>query len=203
MKADIKEFESFPELMSKEQFCKACHISKRTALHLLQNDLIPYESNGKRTRCYSIRKSDVIDYLTKLDPDVCQEKNDTDISSAEVKKASRSVLIKALMTEHPVAVRRYFARKMAAYHDVMNVTEVTDFIGYNRKTIGRWISTGKLKALKSMNKHMIPKIYLLDFMMTDAFNEIVRKTPKHSEMVQELIQKKARRISLQEKRGIN
>lgn len=41
MKYNAKEFKQYPEIMNKEQMRIACHISKRTALYLLQFDLIP------------------------------------------------------------------------------------------------------------------------------------------------------------------
>ena len=40
-----------------------CHISKRTALYLLQFGLIPSETTGKKTRCYKIKKFDVIAFM--------------------------------------------------------------------------------------------------------------------------------------------
>ena len=63
MKYDAKEFEKCPEVMDKEQMRIACHISKRTALYLLQFNLIPRTCTGKKTRCYSIKKSDVIAFM--------------------------------------------------------------------------------------------------------------------------------------------
>ena len=51
MKYSAKEFKQFPEVMNKEQMRIACHISKQTALYLLQNDLIPHTCTGKLTRC--------------------------------------------------------------------------------------------------------------------------------------------------------
>ena len=63
MKYDAKEFKQYPEIMNKEQMRIACHISKRTALYLLQFDLIPHTCTGKKTRCYSIKKSDVIAFM--------------------------------------------------------------------------------------------------------------------------------------------
>ena len=63
MKYDAKEFKQYPEVMNKEQMRIACHISKRTALYLLQFNLIPHTCTGKKTRCYSIKKSDVIAFM--------------------------------------------------------------------------------------------------------------------------------------------
>lgn len=48
MKYDAKEFKRYPEIMSKEQMRIACHISKRTALYLLQFNLIPTPSPARK-----------------------------------------------------------------------------------------------------------------------------------------------------------
>ena len=63
MKYDAKEFKKYPEIMNKEQMRIACHISKQTALYLLQFNLIPHTCTGKKTRCYAIKKSDVIAFM--------------------------------------------------------------------------------------------------------------------------------------------
>ena len=63
MTYDAKELEQYPEIMNKEQLRKVCHISKRTAHYLLQFNLIPHVCTGKKTRCYAIKKRDVIDFM--------------------------------------------------------------------------------------------------------------------------------------------
>ena len=50
---------AYPETISKEQFYRIAHISKATALHLLQNGLVPCKDTGKKTRRYTIRTDDV------------------------------------------------------------------------------------------------------------------------------------------------
>ena len=56
--------------MNKDQFYRLCHISKSTALHLLKSGKVPCEWTGKKTRCYKIKKEDVLqqmhDYYAKL-----------------------------------------------------------------------------------------------------------------------------------------
>ena len=47
MKYDKKEFSKYPEVMSKEQFYKICHVAKRTAAYLLKSGLIPNTYTGK------------------------------------------------------------------------------------------------------------------------------------------------------------
>ena len=56
-------WDSVPEIITKDQLYKICHISKSTALYLLRSGKIPCEYNGKKTRCYKIKKKDVIKYL--------------------------------------------------------------------------------------------------------------------------------------------
>ena len=58
-------WDEVPEILSKEQFYKLCHISKSTALHLLRNGIVPCVDSGMKTRCYKIKKADVQDYLSK------------------------------------------------------------------------------------------------------------------------------------------
>ena len=63
---------SYPETISKDQFYRIAHISKATALHLLQNGLVPCRDTGKKTRRYTIRTEDVITYL--IDREIRPEK---------------------------------------------------------------------------------------------------------------------------------
>ena len=76
MTESMKYYESirrkYPEAVSKDQFYQIAHISKATALHLLQNGLVPCKDTGKKTRRYTIRTDDIIFYLIdrELHPEV-------------------------------------------------------------------------------------------------------------------------------------
>ena len=59
----------YPKIISKDQVYRICHISKATALYLLQNGLIPNVDSGKKTRKYRIQLDDVIAYLQKREED--------------------------------------------------------------------------------------------------------------------------------------
>lgn len=52
-------WDTVPDVMSKDQFYKLCHISKSTARYLLQTGKVPCQYTGKKTRCHQIRKEDV------------------------------------------------------------------------------------------------------------------------------------------------
>lgn len=54
---------ALPDEMSKEQFRIICHISKATTAKLSESGVVPCIHSGKKTRCYTIRKTDVQAYL--------------------------------------------------------------------------------------------------------------------------------------------
>ena len=53
----------YPDVITKDQFYRICNISKKTAKHLLDNGLVPCDNNGKKTRKYKLKLTDVIEYL--------------------------------------------------------------------------------------------------------------------------------------------
>lgn len=44
-------WDSIPDIITKDQLYQICHISKSTALYLLRSGKIPCEYTGKKTRC--------------------------------------------------------------------------------------------------------------------------------------------------------
>ncbi len=190
MRIDLNELKSFPEIMNKEQLCKACHISKKTALYLLKYNLIPHTDSGKQTRRYTIRKKDVIAFIN--DREVNPMKYippDYWYSRGEIKKVPGTIRILPNLPKDPAVIRGYYSQKLLRYPDVMDVADVVDFTGYNRRTVCTWIRTGKLRALRLLSKNMIPKEYLLVFLISDTYNRIIRKTPQHVKMLWDLTKK--------------
>ena len=58
-----KILEQYPDSMTKDQFYRIAHISKRHAKYLLDSGLVPCINTGKKTRKYHIATHDVITYL--------------------------------------------------------------------------------------------------------------------------------------------
>ena len=54
---------TYPEKITKDQFYRICHISKKTASYFLDNGLVPCINSGKKTRKYTILLSNVIAFL--------------------------------------------------------------------------------------------------------------------------------------------
>ena len=55
-----------------------------------------------------------------------------------------------------------------------------------RHTILKWCSKGLLKTILQTPKYMIPKVWLLEFVTSDFFNEISRKCGKHYAAIKEI-----------------
>ena len=187
MRYSKKEFEKYPEIMNKEQLRKACHISKRTALFLLQFNLIPHTSSGKKTRCYAIKKSDVIAFMND------REKNperyiapDNWYRSDGSSPKPYNIRITPPLPNDKRLVRKYYECKLESFPEVVNVAVVSEFAGYDRRTVGQWIRTGKLKALTLPQKYVIPKCYLIDWLCSKEHNDTIRKSYRHVDMLWEL-----------------
>ena len=77
MNEDAINWDSIPDIITKDQLYQICHISKSTALYLLRSGKIPCEYTGKKTRCYKIKKateiSKVIGYGTTSINDWCRK----------------------------------------------------------------------------------------------------------------------------------
>ena len=183
MKIDYNEFKNYPEIMNKEQLRIACHISKRTALYLLRSGLIPNETTGKKTHCYRIRKSDVIAFLKN------RETNPTKYIAPDNWYRYSSPDMKACKS-HPTpklpdreTLQAFYEEHLPSFRDVMDVGEVVTFTGYNRRTIGEWIHKARLKAVLYNGRYIVPKNYLLDWLCSEEYNRIIRKSKAHIGML--------------------
>ena len=176
--ANCDDLSAYPEIMSKEQFRIACHISKQTALYLLQSGLVPSEYTGRRTRCYKIQKSHVLLYLQKrfkspqkyevpegwhsAQEDPLQMRRRTDIS-----------------TPSPAKLKAHYKTVLGKYPDVVDIKQVSAMTGYDRHLVLRWIHGAGLRAFLHGNRYLIPKLYLLEFLLSDAYNNIRYKSTQH------------------------
>ena len=174
---DKKELNKYPDIMSKEDMRKACHISKRTAQFLLQFNLIPHICTGKKTRCYKINKSDVIAFM--IDREANPERY---IVPGKYYKygPAKAYKIRILpeMPE-PDKMRRYYEWMLKDKPDVFSVQDIMQLTDYNRRTVGSWIHEKKLRALVLPGRYMVPKVWLIDWLSSEAYNGFNRKTKKH------------------------
>ena len=174
-------WDSIPDVITKDQLYQICHISKSTALYLLRSGKIPCEYTGKKTRCYKIKKSDVITYLEKrkIFPESYS-------APAGWYKGNYSIKLETKIPENALKnMRQYYTEMLAQYPDVMTATEVSTIIGYGKTTVNNWCRKGHLKAFKRNNMNHIPKVYLIEFCYSKYFRTITRKSDWHIRALQE------------------
>lgn len=102
---------AYPKTMSKDQFYKVAHISKATALFLLQTGLVPCKDSKKKTRRYTIKTKDVISYTLLEMINASEAREDDETFKNPVDK-----MFDELEAEEPehFAVKQYRKYKLAA-----------------------------------------------------------------------------------------
>ena len=165
---DIKQrLQGYPSYISKEQLCKICHISKRTALRLLEDGSIPCKSNGKQTRKFQIALADVEAFLLKRQARI-------KINPREARNVYRpmSAEMKSLL---PHVVTDW----LEPYHDVLSVDEVVEITGYGSSSVVKWCKKEDLQHYCIGRKFFVPKTWLQEFMLSERFWGIHVKSHIH------------------------
>ena len=97
------------------------------------------------------------------------------------------------------AVRQYFEEQLAPYPDLMTVAQIAEITGYSQNVVSRWCRTGRLKTFTHQPKIYIPKPWALDFLLSEDYNSLVRKSQKHCVAIREILWEERQRDSLSEK----
>ena len=172
---DIKQrLQGYPSYISKEQLCKICHISKRTALRLLEDGSIPCKSNGKQTRKFQIALADVEAFLLKRQARI-------KINPREARNVYRpmSAEMKSLL---PHIVTDW----LEPYPDVLSVDEVVQITGYGSSSVVKWCKKEDLQHYCIGRKFFVPKTWLQEFMLSERFWGIHVKSHIHRQSLASL-----------------
>ena len=180
MKEHAINWDAVPDVITKDQLYRICHISKSTALYLLQSGKIPCEYTGRKTRCYKIKKEDVIAYLEnrKVFPESYSApagwyKGDYTVQMEEQ--------VPQIVLEH---LRLYYTELLSGYPDVLTTQTVSKITGYGKTAINNWCNQGHIKSFRKNNVNHIPKVYLVEFFCSTYFRTITRKSPWHIRTLQ-------------------
>lgn len=181
-----------PDVITKEQFYRICHISKSTALYLLKSGVVPCEYSGKKTRCYKIKKDDVQKYLES------KGKFPEYYAAPKGWYASNcTATIPGKLSEDTTKkLYAYYNELLSDYKDVVFAQDVVKLTGYAKATINGWCAKGHIKHFVKDNKYYIPKVFLIEFFCSPYFRSIVRKTSWHIQTINEfhhLMQKERRK----------
>ena len=177
---------AYPTIISKDQFYRICHISKKTASYLLENGLVPCHNSGKATRKYKINLDDVIAYI--LDREKHPLKYIPSANRDKEKLYQKFENDISLITPNQKDIlRELFNNKLRGYKDVLTTKEVSDFLGYSTHTIVKWSEKREIKCFLINGQYRFPKEYLVDFMLSERFNNICKKSDKHIKMIAEAL----------------
>lgn len=120
----------YPEYISKDQFYKLAHISKRTARALLVKGLVPCIDSGKKTRKYKIKMETVIAYLK--DREVHPEKYM--LLNTKVPYLREQCII-GISPERQKMLKTFYNSLFCHYPDVVTVVEASEMAGYSAELI--------------------------------------------------------------------
>lgn len=163
--------------LSKEQFYKECHISKATALRLIESGLIPAVDTKKRTKRYLIAREDVDAF--KRD----RERNPAKYSLGPSRNIQTYGGFREYQLSTALKMRKLAQEEWADLPDVLSISDVANLLGYRKETICRWRKTLGFKGLKISGRHYLPKKYLLDFIESPEFHHVQPKSSKHIDLL--------------------
>lgn len=174
---------AYPLYMTKEQMYQVCHISKRTCLFLLESGLVPCLDSGKKTRRFRIKTEDVIRFLEDREVHPELYKPPVGFYKQEYKNASLPI---ALTQEDVQFMRKFYKAKLAKYPDVLSSKQISSFTGYGTTSVNNWCDKNKLKHFYIKRKNLVPKPYLIDFLVSWDYIGIGVKSKKHKNMNKKL-----------------
>lgn len=88
-----------------------------------------------------------------------------------------------LSEEERANFRKYMEDEFCQYGDLLTVVEVAEAIGYCDTSLHRWCNAKKLKSFNISGRFLIPKISLVDFLVSQYSFDITRKTWKHTLLI--------------------
>ena len=191
MKYSYEEIAKLPDELSLEDFRVVCHISKRTARYYLQSGLVVCRNNGKKTRCYTIQKCDLIAALKEFEAYPCKfyiPKEFYDGGTYHKGKMQIRTYLPDDDIQNPVT-KAYYEKKMEGLSDLISSAQAADITGYDQKTIRTWCAEKRIKCLSIHPRVWIPKEFFMDFLLSEEYNNIPRKSQTHLDDIHKIYRK--------------
>lgn len=170
-----------PIYLSKEQFCKLCHISKATALRLIKSGTVPAIDTGKKTNRYLIAQSDIEAYLHE------RVRNPFRFTTGSQHHIQAFDEYRDFNRENAIKLRKIAEFEWLNQPDILKTSDVSMLLGYRTNTIYKWRKTLGLNGYIIAGKLYFPKICLLDFVASAEFQSIQRKSIKHMSLLRRAI----------------
>ena len=162
--------DTYCEFITQMEVSKELHMSKRRVAYLLQNGYIPCVIRESATWKYTIRTKDVVAYIKSgispdIPPEVLRKKPKIEVMNLEFDKK---------------ILEELFIKRMKKYPDALTYDHISKITGRGRKFVYKWVLDGRIKAVALNDRvNIVPKQWLLEFMLTDDF---IYNYPKDSKL---------------------
>ena len=184
----------YGDILSGEQVRRILHISKRKCAWMLNNGYIKCKNSGKKSRKYTVLKSDLIEFIE--DSQRCPEKYvlpcgefSSGSKNTAVCVASQIGTLTPLPESDIDAFREWLTTELCSMPDALTVQEVADITGYKKHSVECWIRDGYLKCVNVQGAvKIVPKAWLVEFYCRYGHG-IVRKSKEHERMIVEFVAK--------------
>lgn len=125
----------------------------------MENGYIPCEDTGKKTRRFTIKTTDVIQYLQRLDAGKIKGVPPPEIFFSH--STSRKVNYNKI---NALVFTSFLNKLWMLEPDALTVEQVSVLLGYNKSTLSNWIKTRKLQAVSYQRSYLVPKEWLVKFL---------------------------------------
>jgi len=163
--------DQYPEYISKIQLYQICGISPRSASYLLEKGIIPVIDTGKATWRYKIKLDDVITYLRRREQVGSMIPPGSVSSRYKRPNNPRKSYAMFIAEGGESQVAEYFKHIYSGYPDVLTAGDIVEMTGIHKKTVLRLLQTGEIKSVTNRPRYMVPKPYLLEFVVSPYFIE--------------------------------
>lgn len=160
--------------LSKEEFRKECHISKATALWLIETGLIPVvRKESATTDRYLIARDDMEAYLRnrELEPKKYRYR--------KTERYPSGICVKSYTPARARKLRTAASITWENEPDMLLLSDVSRLLGYREKIIQEWRKTMELETVIVGQRLFFPKQYLIEFVSSANFHRVRPKSAEH------------------------
>jgi len=162
----------YPEHVSLEQLSKICKIAKRSAKYLIEHGIIPSIDTSNKTWRYKIALDDVIFYLRRREQvgsmipiGAVSSRTTPNTRKMSVRKCFAQLVEPGQETD----IAEYFEFIYADYEDILTSDDIVEMTGLEKSTVLKQLKCGAIKSIECRPKYLIPKPYVLKFVVTPKF----------------------------------
>ena len=178
MTPEFIDWNSIPDTISKDSFCKICHMSKKTATKYL-GTIIPCVDNGKKTHRYSITKADLISFLERY-----PERHNISILPPVYRCSKTAFSPTPFSVSVMTVMHEYYSQILSDEKEILRVSDICRITGYGKTIVNTWFLSGKLRYVVIRGAKHTAKENLIDFLRSDDFDKVFRKSDWHLRQIE-------------------